>query len=419
MISVSEQNVPALVFSHFGVFCQDVAALEDFYTRVMGFAVSDCGHVHAGPVEFDMSFMTRRPWEHHQLVIAGGRPKELPSTVNQIGFLAPDLAELRRMKARLECEPGVTGIEAADHGIAWTLYFVDPQGNRISASVNTGWYVPQPAYWPLDLSRSDVEIMTQTEGQCRTTLGFMLRAAWAEETHKVLASLGRLASQATPSIDAKITSSESVFRRPVGTHAPADPFPKIAMHQVGIYVADMDRLQAFYAQTLGYLVTGKGRMPAFGGQAAADMVYLTRDPNQVAQLILVSGRDPKIKSSVNQVTFRVPDITTLRGINDSLRTIPGCANFRPINHGNSYSLYCDDPEGNSLEISYESDYYIPAPIAWPLDFGMDDATLLKHVADRVHSTPGFMPRAEWKARSRAELVASGRIEAEELVEHVY
>lgn len=412
-------DVPALVFSHFGVFCHDVAALEDFYTRVMGFAVSDCGHVHAGPVEFDMSFMTRRPWEHHQLVIAGGRPQGLPSTVNQIGFLAPSLAELRRIKARLEKEPGVSGIEAADHGVSWTLYFVDPQGNRISASVNTGWYVPQPAYWPLDLSWSDGEITRQTEAQCRATLGFMTRDAWRDETHKVLASMDRLASQATPSVDAKITSTESVFRRPVGTAVPADPFPRLAMHQVGIYVANMDKLQAFYEKTLGYLVTGKGRLPAIGSQPAADVVYLTRDPNQVAQLILVSGRDAKVKSSVNQITFRVPDIATLRGINDSLRTIPGCANFRPINHGNSYSLYCDDPEGNALEISFESEYYIPAPIAWPLDFGMDDATLLKHVSDRVHSTEGFMPRAEWKARSRAELVASGRIEAEDLVEHLY
>ena len=412
-------DVPALVFSHFGVFCHDVAALEDFYTRVMGFAVSDCGHVHAGPVEFDMSFMTRRPWEHHQLVIAGSRPKDLPSTVNQIGFLAPSLAELRRIKARLEKEPGVTGIEAADHGITWTLYFVDPQGNRISASVNTGWYVPQPAYWPLDLSRSDREIMTQTESQCRATSGFMNRDVWTKETHDLLARMNRLASQATPSVDAKITSSESVFRRPVGNIAPTDAFPKLAMHQVGVYVADIDKLQAFYEKTLGYLVTGKGRLPQIGTQPAADVVYLTRDPNQVAQLILVSGRDPKVKSSINQITFRVPDIATLRGINEQLRQNTGCANFRPINHGNSYSLYCDDPEGNALEISFESEYYIPAPIAWPLDFGMDDATLLKHVSDRVHSTPGFMPRAEWKARSRAELVASGRIEAEDLVEHLY
>jgi catechol 2,3-dioxygenase-like lactoylglutathione lyase family enzyme len=285
--------------------------------------------------------------------------------------------------------------------------------------VNTGWFVPQPAYWPLDLSGSDAEIARQTEARCRAISGFMNRDAWRDETHRVLASMNRLASQATPSVDAKITSSESVFRRPVGTAAPADPFPRIAMHQVGIYVADMDKLQAFYEKTLGYLVTGKGRMPAIGSQPAADVVYLTRDPNQVAQLILVSGRDAKVKSSVNQITFRVPDIATLRGINESLRVNTGCANFRPINHGNSYSLYCDDPEGNALEISFESDYYIPAPIAWPLDFGMDDATLLKHVSDRVHATPGFMPRAEWKARSRAELVASGRIEAEDLVEHLY
>ena len=33
---------PALMFSHFGINVDDADKLEDFYTRVLGFCVSDC-----------------------------------------------------------------------------------------------------------------------------------------------------------------------------------------------------------------------------------------------------------------------------------------------------------------------------------------------------------------------------------------
>ena len=34
---------PDLMFSHFGINCHDPDKLEDFYTRVMGYCVSDEG----------------------------------------------------------------------------------------------------------------------------------------------------------------------------------------------------------------------------------------------------------------------------------------------------------------------------------------------------------------------------------------
>jgi hypothetical protein len=36
-------TTPRLVFSHFGIYCQDAGLLADFYTNVLGFAVSDQG----------------------------------------------------------------------------------------------------------------------------------------------------------------------------------------------------------------------------------------------------------------------------------------------------------------------------------------------------------------------------------------
>ena len=94
---------------------------------------------------------------------------------------------------------------------------------------------------------------------------------------------------------------------------------------------------------------------------------------------------------------------------------PGVGNYRPVDHGNSFSLYCDDPEGNTLELSLESAWYTPAPSAWPLDFSLSDEEMLRLSEERCHSMPGFMMREDWKARARTELLEAGRLEAEELV----
>ena len=95
----------------------------------------------------------------------------------------------------------------------------------------------------------------------------------------------------------------------------------------------------------------------------------------------------------------------MRKIDAAARATQGCSNFRPVNHGNSFSLYFDDPEGNSIEVSFESEWYVPAPSAWPLDLSLDDATLMKVT--------------EGKAGARGRRAAGGGLEAEELVEHLY
>jgi catechol 2,3-dioxygenase len=407
-----------LVFSHFGVFCQDAGLLANFYTNVLGFAVSDRGEPRPGMV---LCFMTRRPFEHHQLVLAGGRAVGIPSTVNQIGFLAADLGELRRLKARLETEDGVSDIAAADHGSAWTLYFRDPNGNRVSVSAETGWFVPPPALWPLDLDASDAEIAAATEARCRAEDGFMARGDWRARMERQLTEAGGLVSQATPVVNPIYPEDgeASVFRSWVGRAPPVDPFPAIAMHQVGIDVSDLNAMLDFYAVGLGYLVTGRGSMDAIGATPASDYAYLTRDPEQTAQIILRSGQSRDVPSSVNQLTFRVTSLAELRRFKDFALADERVTNFRPIHHGNSFSLYCDDPEGNTLEISYESEWYIPAPLAWPLDFGMSDDELMASVEKTCRETEGFMMRGEWKFRARGELIRSGRLEAEALVSHLY
>ena len=60
----------SLTLSHFGMFVTDINRMVEFYTRFLGFAVSDRGQNANG----EIVFMTRDPREHHQIVMAAGRP---------------------------------------------------------------------------------------------------------------------------------------------------------------------------------------------------------------------------------------------------------------------------------------------------------------------------------------------------------
>jgi hypothetical protein len=145
---------------------------------VLGFAVTDRGPLGAA----DLVFLSRDPREHHQIVLATGRPAELGfNVVNQISFRCPDLAALRTFHDRIGREPAVTEIRPITHGNAWSVYCRDPEGNRLEIFVDAPWYTPQPVREPLDLTLSDGAIHQATETLCRARPGFMTREAWQAE----------------------------------------------------------------------------------------------------------------------------------------------------------------------------------------------------------------------------------------------
>ena len=52
-------------------------------------------------------------------------------------------------------------MEARNHGNSWSIYFDDPEGNRLEIYTATPWYVSQPWRVALDLDESD-EVIHQT-----------------------------------------------------------------------------------------------------------------------------------------------------------------------------------------------------------------------------------------------------------------
>ena len=174
--------VPNLMFSHMGFAVSDLAKMEGFYSRVLGFTVTDRGEV----LGMDLVFLSRDPLDHHQVVLVSGRPDNLPpnpfhpqfgSVINQISFRVGSLDSLRSLLAVLRRE-NVQNILVGNHGIAWSIYCHDPEGNNLEFFVDTDWYFPQPFLVPLDLEQPNEEIRRVTEEMSRQQPGFEPYADW-------------------------------------------------------------------------------------------------------------------------------------------------------------------------------------------------------------------------------------------------
>jgi catechol 2,3-dioxygenase len=172
-------SVPPVSFSHLGIYVYDLAKMEDFYTRVLGFIATDRGIVRGTT---PIVFLSRNPEEHHQIVLAEGRTsKKTDRTVNQISLRVESLKALRRVNEMVAKEPEVTDIDPVDHCVTWSVYFRDPEGNRIEIFVDSPWYVHQPLVEPLDLSLSDQEIAARTKARWENDPTFKPLDQWKRE----------------------------------------------------------------------------------------------------------------------------------------------------------------------------------------------------------------------------------------------
>jgi catechol 2,3-dioxygenase len=183
-----------LSFSHMGVTVRDLPLMEAFYLAVMGFIVTDRGSAGGG---MDLVFLSRTPNDHHQIILGTGRPENLPPntinpqfgpSINQISFKMPALEEMRKVRAKLEAN-GAQNILAANHGNAWSLYAHDPEGNNLEFYVESPWYVAQPMFEMLDLTKNDEDILTETRELCASNPGFEEIASWRARMGEMMVGL--------------------------------------------------------------------------------------------------------------------------------------------------------------------------------------------------------------------------------------
>jgi len=110
---------------HVGLYCRDLQRMVDFYTRVLGFKVSDVN-------EKGMTFL-RFGADHHSFVLAPtAQTPSGPTVLQQIAMEVADLDELKRIRAYLlEQTVKTSAIKHEGPGNDYTFDFDDPEGNRL------------------------------------------------------------------------------------------------------------------------------------------------------------------------------------------------------------------------------------------------------------------------------------------------
>jgi len=159
-----------LEVAHAVLHVHDVERMIDFYTGTLGFEVTDRGSLGRG----EIVFLSQAANHHHQLAFVTGRDTpDKSNSVHHVAFRsAGTLDDLKALKAVLEADDAVSGIMPLTHGNAWSVYFRDPELNGVEVFIDTPWHVAQPQGEPLDLDKSNDEIVETTRNRFAAEPGF-------------------------------------------------------------------------------------------------------------------------------------------------------------------------------------------------------------------------------------------------------
>ena len=173
----------------------------------------------------------------------------------------------------------------------------------------------------------------------------------------------------------------------------------------GINCFDIARMEDFYTRVIGMVVADRGYVPP---PADRHIVFMTLDPAEHHQLILCSGRtEGKIEkgsfrgggrgSAINQISFHCANLGELRKVQARLAAA-GLTDGTPINHGNAWSIYIRDIEGNPMEFYVDSPWYTPQPCGEPFDLSRGDEEIYRQTEAMCRGRPGFEHAEPWRAR---------------------
>ena len=169
---------------------------------------------------------------------------------------------------------------------------------------------------------------------------------------------------------------------------------------VGIFVRDPERMEKFYTEVLGLMVTDKGPSPRTPGLS---LTFMSAAPSSHHQVVLVTGRPADATfSTIQQVSFTVGSLAELREVRDRALA-RGATGMRVITHGNAWSIYFGDPEGNVLEAYLDTPFHVPQPFGEAFDLDASDAEILAATEARCRKEPGFKAYGEWQGELAGKL----------------
>ena len=168
--------------SHVALPVTDMTAMRRFYTKTLGFIVTD----QKGEYPGETVFMSANPNEHHQVVLAAsGGTVDTDAVLGHFAMRVGSLEELKRLRQRL-IEADIGPLRCLSHGTTWSVYFRDPENTQIEILTDTPWHVAQPCGFEVDFDQPEEELIVKTEAHARTLPGFRPRADWSAKHSAII-----------------------------------------------------------------------------------------------------------------------------------------------------------------------------------------------------------------------------------------
>jgi catechol 2,3-dioxygenase len=171
-----------------------------------------------------------------------------------------------------------------------------------------------------------------------------------------------------------------------------------SLTHTGIYVHDLARMTRFYTEVMNLHVSDRGH----GFSMPVNIVFMTADPTKHHQFVLAEGRKSDAPSTINQLSFKVNHLDELRTMYRRVKA-EGVKALRGVNHGNAWSVYFEDPEGNTIEIYMDTPWYVSQPHGDPLDLELSNEEIFRRSEEMCKKDAHFMPVKDWEEKMRRDL----------------
>lgn len=134
----------------------------------------------------------------------------------------------------------------------------------------------------------------------------------------------------------------------------------LELGHTGLHCNDLPVMRDFYERILGLTVTDED--PSIG------LVFLSSRPDfEHHEMVLAPGRNVPLDARLlNQISWRVDGVKALQHYHRSLLEY-GSKIDGVVTHGNAIGIYFRDPEGNKLEVYWQTGLDIPQPFRKTID----------------------------------------------------
>ena len=167
---------------------------------------------------------------------------------------------------------------------------------------------------------------------------------------------------------------------------------KLKWSHTVLNIKDAEKILDFYVGTLGFQISDRGPLAENG----PEIIFMSQDPNEHHQIgLVVSREDEGPSNSLNHLSFRVDSFDDVKTMKNKLESAN--VDILPLCHGNTLSLYFKDPEGNGLEVFWDTPWHVTQPQTVVWDTNLNEKEALAWVEETFKDKPNFTKLENYKS----------------------